>query len=441
MRYRSYVDPRRRHQEWQEAHEMRLALQEADARQELQIYNAALQDAKELVQDDQTGSARRISQHSGQSVSKAIDASRRHQQHLSRGVGFPNHTERIYEDQPVEFQSHERLVRQDTRVQDAKPTYSRDDMTPRDLGQRLKPGYLSNSKVPYDYELESGEHSTRHNAQDDTRYLAGVEVRSDDIRAATSMKYRRSQGPNGPPAYRSSRHKQMSVDGSNFQQAHGKTHDSSCASRPDVPTINISAAPTISIEDPAEICPSIAQTSEQALRQAKDTAHTTRHIGQIGKGIKPERQYIPAMTRNVGLCSQCGLTIDGRMVGAAGARFHPECFACYHCKETLECVGFFPEPMERRTMRLASIRQRLDGQEVDFPNGSQVDEDTDDSLRFYCHLDYHELFSPRCKSCKTPIEGEVIVACGAEWHVGHFFCAQCGDVSLCGRKIEKADFS
>jgi hypothetical protein len=23
----------------------------------------------------------------------------------------------------------------------------------------------------------------------------------------------------------------------------------------------------------------------------------------------------------------------------------------------------------------------------------------------------------------------VVVACGAEWHVGHFFCAECGDVS------------
>jgi hypothetical protein len=22
----------------------------------------------------------------------------------------------------------------------------------------------------------------------------------------------------------------------------------------------------------------------------------------------------------------------------------------------------------------------------------------------------------------------VVVACGAEWHVGHFFCAECGDV-------------
>jgi hypothetical protein len=54
-------------------------------------------------------------------------------------------------------------------------------------------------------------------------------------------------------------------------------------------------------------------------------------------------------------------------------------------------------------------------------------EDGDESMRFFCHLDFHELFSPRCKSCKTPIEGEVVVACGAEWHVGHFFCAQCGD--------------
>jgi hypothetical protein len=37
------------------------------------------------------------------------------------------------------------------------------------------------------------------------------------------------------------------------------------------------------------------------------------------------------------------------------------------------------------------------------------------------------LYSPRCRSCKTPIEGEVVMACGGTWHVGHFFCAECGD--------------
>ncbi|KAG4219010.1 hypothetical protein PC116_g32510, partial [Phytophthora cactorum] len=51
----------------------------------------------------------------------------------------------------------------------------------------------------------------------------------------------------------------------------------------------------------------------------------------------------------------------------------------------------------------------------------------DERLRFYCHLDWHELFAPRCKHCKTPILGEHVVALGAHWHYGHFFCAECGD--------------
>jgi hypothetical protein len=71
----------------------------------------------------------------------------------------------------------------------------------------------------------------------------------------------------------------------------------------------------------------------------------------------------------------------------------------------------------------------MNGEEVEEQEGCTEEYDGDESLRFYCHLDFHEFFSPRCKSCKTPIEGEVIVACGAEWHSGHFFCAQCGDVS------------
>jgi paxillin len=97
-------------------------------------------------------------------------------------------------------------------------------------------------------------------------------------------------------------------------------------------------------------------------------------------------------------------------VTAAGARFHPACFRCVRCAEHLECVAFYPEPEEARAKRVAE-------------EGA-----LDWDLRFYCHLDFHELFSPRCRSCKTPIEGEVVVACGAEWHAGHFFCAQCGDV-------------
>jgi hypothetical protein len=122
-------------------------------------------------------------------------------------------------------------------------------------------------------------------------------------------------------------------------------------------------------------------------------------------------------------CSSCALPISGRIVTASGssanslkARFHPECFTCHHCATALECVSFYPEPEEKRLGRLDSLR---------IEHGSP--EEANDPLRFYCHLDFHEFFSPRCRSCKTPIEGEVVLAAGAEWHVGHFFCAECGD--------------
>ncbi|KAI5817437.1 hypothetical protein BZA77DRAFT_333088 [Pyronema omphalodes] len=115
-------------------------------------------------------------------------------------------------------------------------------------------------------------------------------------------------------------------------------------------------------------------------------------------------------------CNLCRNFIPGRAVSAGALRFHPECFRCDHCHASLEHVGFYPEPPENRRTRLAKAGIR-DGDNT--ANGA--------GHRFYCHLDYHELFSPRCKSCKTPIEGEVVVACGSTWHQGHFFCAECGD--------------
>ncbi|TKA80322.1 hypothetical protein B0A55_02208 [Friedmanniomyces simplex] len=134
------------------------------------------------------------------------------------------------------------------------------------------------------------------------------------------------------------------------------------------------------------------------------------------------------------LCAHCALPIAGRILSAAGERFHPGCFVCHQCNTNLECVAFYPEPENKRADRFARIAARQAGADVPIPaHATREDllcleaEDGHPSLRFYCHLDFHELFSPRCKSCRTPIEGEVIVACGAEWHAGHFFCAQCGD--------------
>ena len=130
------------------------------------------------------------------------------------------------------------------------------------------------------------------------------------------------------------------------------------------------------------------------------------------------------------LCAQCAMHIYGRTVTAAGARFHPECFKCYHCSEALECVQFYPEPSHERDERLERIERRYAGEDVPPLDRYTLEEDNDDALRFYCHLDYHEFFSPRCRNCKTPIEGECVVALGGQYHPGHFFCANCGDVSF-----------
>ncbi|RPA81655.1 hypothetical protein BJ508DRAFT_306271 [Ascobolus immersus RN42] len=87
---------------------------------------------------------------------------------------------------------------------------------------------------------------------------------------------------------------------------------------------------------------------------------------------------------------------------------------------SLEHVGFYPEPDSEREKRPVEERD----------------------VRFFCHLDFHELFSPRCRSCKTPIEGEVVVACGGSWHVGHFFCAECGDpFTAQSRFVEKDNYA
>jgi hypothetical protein len=221
---------------------------------------------------------------------------------------------------------------------------------------------------------------------------------------------------------------------------------------PSVPTINVNGAggstrplptPTISVNGaggstrpmptPPTISVNGAGGSTRPLPDPKN--HTSRPFGR-GGATNARPHWTPTNARTGALCTQCALPIAGRIVSAAGLRFHPECFACYQCGEHLECVAFYPEPDNKLAERVSRIRARQCGQDITFLPTHPTPDDmarlehedgTDESQRFFCHLDFHEMFSPRCKSCKTPIEGEVIVACGAEWHAGHFFCAQCGD--------------
>lgn len=90
-------------------------------------------------------------------------------------------------------------------------------------------------------------------------------------------------------------------------------------------------------------------------------------------------------------CGGCNEGLSGQAISTTGKQWHPRCFKCQACKQNLEHIAFYEM------------------------NGLP-----------YCALDYHELFSPRCDFCKTPIEEHSISALGKTYHAGHFFCRECG---------------
>ena len=188
-----------------------------------------------------------------------------------------------------------------------------------------------------------------------------------------------------------------------------------------VPTINISndTTPAISVSAPAiEVndVPAPRKLPTRPLPVHASTAPIPTTKAARLPWLNGPRSSGPTVS-----CTACFQPISGRIVTAAGskaesasskARFHPACFRCAHCSTSLEAVAFFPEPENAREERI---------------NNSDQPEVEEADFRFYCHLDFHELYSPRCRSCKTPIEGAVISACGHTYHEEHFFCAECGD--------------
>lgn len=269
----------------------------------------------------------------------------------------------------------------------------------------------------------------------------GLEIRSDEIRAATSKK-RTDRSSNLPmpsavsdktgrpivsfdPAWKPTEAESPPRKPDSLKNR-GSTSSAPPREQPPAPRIQVSEAPSIPVINlPDTKEPTISEIEAGSV-QAPDEGslpEPTRGDSQRSSissrklpMVSQNRWYTPYTRAGVptAKCESCTLTISGKIVTASGSRFHPECFVCHHCQTPLECVGFYQEPEAKRNERLAEAAE---------------DDEEAHVVRFYCHLDFHELFSPRCKSCKTPIEGEVVVACGAEWHVGHFFCAECGDVS------------
>lgn len=448
---------------------------------------------------------------------------------------FPNPEDRIYED-PVDRQS---LPRQPEKPTDSVGKREAHDSTPaahvrRNPFARAQAARQGRSDVPYRLPtrptkeaaapIEPPEDSSGVVAQAEaaveeedqtTKYKDGIEVRSDDLRAATSFSLKnrspklpsptavsdncnrpivsfkpdwtppkleeRERSPrSGTPQRPSpSRRWQQNEDNEDLvkspsapavptlrrlgPQRHNDCliHPSrdlepspqtleSISPEPEVPPIDVPLEPTITVQYHTPAVPTISASDDpsnasspsvpiinisdntevprqkiSSRRAQKRMRPTAVHAATAPVPSRPSNNPFNAggARRTTALCSQCGLGIAGKIVSAAGVRFHPECFVCYTCKTQLECVAFYPEPDGKREDRLDRVHQRPGREDL----GGEQD-DGDDGLRFFCHLDFHEQFSPRCKTCKTPIEGEVIVACGGEYHAGHFFCAECGDV-------------
>ncbi|KAK0383317.1 hypothetical protein NLU13_9230 [Sarocladium strictum] len=214
----------------------------------------------------------------------------------------------------------------------------------------------------------------------------------------------------------------------------GDAGDSSPSRSPSVPSINI---PTIAVDEPdtsaAPGVPAIVKSDDQS--SSKSGARPLPSPGarsRVPRAQRPKGHWSPdpnMARRHTALCHECGFPIEGRFVALAGCneRFHPQCLSCFCCGTRLEAMEIRPEPDTVRAARVDRIRRRDRGEVLPEEPGETAEEDGDDRLRFFCHLDWHESFAPRCKHCRTPILGEHIVALGEHWHYGHFFCAECGD--------------
>ena len=339
--------------------------------------------------------------------------------------------------------------------------------------QSRNPSYLKNPPVSAPPGQDTANYAENHS--DIPIMRDGKEVRGEDIRAATSMRLKERSPKLPSPTVVSNRPGRPIVsfeqdwkprDSEEEDSALGrpsavparlrfKPHmPASIASAPIIPTINVPDPPSIQMDENAPSnstsMPSISiseatvptisspegPTSTRPLPSPSSRSRLSPanrplpHHSSTTPVHSSKLHWTPSSRRATAQCAACALPIEGRIVSAASQRFHPHCFTCHHCAEPLECVAFYPEPDSARTARVERIEARLACNTHALPDekeGETAADDGDSSLRFYCHLDYHELYSPRCRSCKTPIENEVVLACGGSWHVGHFFCAECGD--------------
>ncbi|RDL42115.1 uncharacterized protein BP5553_02094 [Venustampulla echinocandica] len=221
-------------------------------------------------------------------------------------------------------------------------------------------------------------------------------------------------------------------------------------SKPSVPTINLPDAPSISVSAPGIPIINVQSNTptsngQRPLPDPKTAAGRSRPNGHaIASASRGHWSPAPAGKRATATCHQCTLPIEGRVVALHGKpeHFHPECFICFTCGTGLESLEIRFEPQAKRAERIDRIQRRARGENIPEIEGQTIGEDGDERLRFYCHLDWHDNYAPKCKHCKTAIIGEHTIALGEHWHYGHFFCAECGDPFEAGQThIEKDGYA
>lgn len=161
------------------------------------------------------------------------------------------------------------------------------------------------------------------------------------------------------------------------------------------PSVRITAPPTISVEvadDTTPPAPSRPSAGASNAPKAKSPVQSARS--------GPPPVYRKGSLR----CAGCDLLIVGKIVSAMDRRWHPACFKCSECGELLEHVSSYEHEGKP-----------------------------------YCHLDYHDLFAPKCYHCQTAIADERFITVNDPgldggttryYHELHFFCAECGDPFL-----------
>ena len=525
-----YVESEARKLEKEEAQSLRAALERIDQKDEMRIYEAAKDEAANLVwkhQHPKAAEEELVAPYRNPDLKSKEKSRSSGQRQVSgtRKVSFPSEESKIYEE-PQQIKEQQRSTVQPPTSELPLRARSRNKLpwlkTKSELPgtvPRLPEGKKSNQfevqKTPprqsrdADYTANTPRRPSVIDTIDevDTPSLRGsLEIRSDDIRAATSMK-RKDRSPNLPtptavsdqlgrpivsfnrtwkPPSDSPRSSQdldrpviKLTESPSFVKSASRplprpspANPEISVSAPSVPTINLPdekppsqplpemtlsapAIPTINLADepassrPAPALPTInipdnnpdvpvinvqARVGDSQLRPPRPLpVHSLS--APPGAVVKTPVTRLPWLNSRQSMptvsCSSCALPISGRIVTASGAnsqrdlkaRFHPQCFTCNHCDTALECVSFYPEPDASRLERLGIAAETRD-QPLSAEDNLLLQ---NDPLRFFCHLDFHEFFSPRCRSCKTPIEGEIVVACGDSYHVDHFFCAECGD--------------